>query len=114
MAENYLKTSFPIDCRGRDIDGREVLDRPVRVSVEISQGAGNFTLIESTVGGCPHNTGGHGERCAARYKNGKTGRDRPVSCAWAFDLPYASDRRTQIINAAHTLIEDLGNVLDGE
>jgi len=82
---------FPIRCLGRDASGNEVLSESVVVRVEVSQAKGDEKNISLSVQ-CPHNTGGHGQRCKASHPNtDKVGKG--VGCPYSVDIPYALDIR---------------------
>lgn len=84
--DEFVTQTYPIECKGRDEVGDEVLDAPVSVKVEIHKSPGS-NMISSNVE-CLYNTGGHGQRCKAYYpivdKIGKG-----VGCPYSFDIPYA-------------------------
>lgn len=89
----YRELKFPIECRGRDRNGREVLKKPVRVEVVVSQNPGDRKNIHMSVQGCPHLTGGHGQRCKASHpKRDKAEED--VFCSYSADIPYALEVST--------------------
>lgn len=81
--DNFISTDFPISCRGRNATGNEALDKPVMVTVNVYQSPGVETMISTTVKGCPHNTGSHGQHCKASNLD-KVGKG--VSCPFARDL----------------------------
>ena len=86
----YVEQTFPIQCKGRNNKGLEVLSVPVDVIVEIHVSPGSNT-ISSTVK-CPYNTGGHGQRCKASHPNVDKVGDG-VGCPYSFDIPYALKRK---------------------
>jgi len=87
----YLEQKFPIQCRGRDALGQEVLLEPVLVLVLVHQHHGDESSIHLNVT-CPHNTGGHGQRCKASHPGvDKIGTG--VLCPFAVDIPYAFDHK---------------------
>lgn len=51
------------DCKGRDIDGREVLTDAVPVTLTFEQC--NLTTVVDVK--CQYTTGGHGQRCSASH-----------------------------------------------
>ena len=84
--DEYVTQTYPIECKGRNEAGDEVLDAPVDVEVEIHKRLGS-DIISSNVE-CPYNVGGHGQRCKAShpevYKVGEG-----VACPYSLDIPYA-------------------------
>lgn len=56
--EEFVEQNFPIECKGRDSKGEEVLDEPVKVIVNIHKSPG-ISNISSEVK-CQYNSGGHG------------------------------------------------------
>ena len=87
--DNYVKQIYPIQCRGRDRKGNEVLETPVEAEVKIYNSGSN--TISSDVE-CPYNTGGHGQRCKASHPDvdKKWG---GIGCPYSFDIPYAFEKR---------------------
>ena len=82
--------NYPIECKGRNRFGKEVLDNPVKVEVTISQRPGS-NMISSLVK-CTYNTGSHGQRCKASHPDvDKVGKG--VGCPYSFDIPYALKRK---------------------
>ncbi len=81
---------FPIKCRGRDLEKKEVLPEPMAVEVSVHQSIGDEKNILLSVK-CPYNTGGHGQRCKASHpKVDKIGDG--IGCPYAIDIPYALDK----------------------
>lgn len=94
MAEDaYLEIVFPVQCRGRDASGKEVLVEAVAVKVKASQHHGDEKNISLDVE-CPHNTGGHGQRCFASHPHTDKIR-KGVGCPYSIDIPYALDSRSK-------------------
>ncbi|MBS3107835.1 hypothetical protein J4468_02860 [Candidatus Woesearchaeota archaeon] len=84
--DEYVTQTYPIECKGRNEVGDEVLDTPVSVKVKIDKSMGS-NMISSNVE-CPYNTGGHGQRCKASHPQvDKVGKG--VGCPYSFDIPYA-------------------------
>ncbi|HLC81273.1 MAG TPA: hypothetical protein VJH68_01325 [Candidatus Nanoarchaeia archaeon] len=84
--DGYVTQTYPIECKGRNEVGDEVLDTPVSVKVEIHKSSGS-NMISSNAE-CPYNTGGHGQRCKASHPDvDKIGEG--VGCPYNFDIPYA-------------------------
>jgi len=80
MAINkFVTQTYPVECKGRDPSGREILSEPLKVKVIITKSSGS-NMISSEVE-CPYNTGGHGQRCKMGGKD--------VVCPYSFDIPYA-------------------------
>lgn len=93
MAQNeYIGITFPIKCRGRNALRGEVFpaNKAIEAKVVIYQPNGIDTSISSTVE-CPHNTGGHGQRCKASHLNKDKVGDG-VICPFSFDIPSALDQ----------------------
>ena len=87
--ENNFVKRLTIRCKGRNAARKEVLPEPVYVIVTIAQPAENENDIFLSVE-CPHNTGGHGQRCKASHPEiDKVGDG--IACPYAVDIPYASD-----------------------
>jgi len=90
MGNEYVQATFPIECKGRDSRGREVLDKPVSANVKISKSPGSNELTSLVE--CCYNTGGHGQRCKASHPDvDKVGEG--IGCPYSFDVPYAFDKR---------------------
>ena len=87
----YLEKVFPIKCCGRDVSGEAVFVEPIAVKVRVSQAHGDERNISLFVE-CPHNTGGHGQRCKASHPETDKA-DEGVACAYSIDIPYAIDVR---------------------
>ncbi len=83
----YQVQTYNIQCRGRDSAGKEVLQNPVDVSVKISKSPDSNDI--SSMVECPHNTGGHGQRCKASHPPGVDKVGEGVGCPYSFDVPYA-------------------------
>ncbi|MEK6854931.1 MAG: hypothetical protein AABX73_01795 [Nanoarchaeota archaeon] len=91
--KQYVKQTFPIQCKGRDANGLEVLTEPVNVNVKIHKSPGSNTISSNVE--CPYNTGGHGQRCKASHPDvDKVGEG--VGCPYSFDIPYALEREQQL------------------
>jgi len=87
---NYVEQAFPVQCKGRDNKGNEVLEEAIEVTITVYKGSGSNTLSSSV--NCPYNTGGHGQRCNA--SNPEINKVRKgVVCPYAFDLPYALEKK---------------------
>ena len=84
VLDRVIEQTFPIKCKGRDANGNNVLKRPIRANVIISQSVGSETI--SSFVKCRYNTGGHGQRCNA------FGSDN-AGCPYAFDIPYALEKK---------------------
>ncbi|MBU1199754.1 MAG: hypothetical protein KKF46_05555 [Nanoarchaeota archaeon] len=83
-----VEAVFPIQCKGRDIDRKEVLDEPVDVKVKIYKRPGSNDLSSEVE--CPYIRGGHGDRCKASWA--ETGKHvSGIGCPYSFDVPYAFD-----------------------
>ncbi len=86
-----IREDFPIQCCGRDADGKEVLDEPLLVNLKVYQKAGSENGISISVEDCPHNTGGSSQRCKASYPLNQDKSDGGAFCPFSLDLPHASD-----------------------
>lgn len=87
MGNPYIERIVKVACRGRTLVGEPVLDKPVEVSVRLYRSPDTSECC-CDVSGCPHNTGGHGQRCKASHPwTDKVGDG--VLCPFAFDYPYA-------------------------
>jgi hypothetical protein len=88
--DDYVKQSFPILCKGRNPRMEECLAKAVNASVEVYKSPGSSMI--STQVHCPHNTGGHGQRCKASHpKKDKVGEG--VVCPYSLDIPYAIENK---------------------
>ena len=56
---------FNVSCSGRDAEGQEILVTPVSARVKVRLLEDGKTIDVGVE--CPHNTGGHGERCKASH-----------------------------------------------
>ena len=85
MAKNtavIMKCRFA--CHGRNAFGDRALTLPEQA--ELTQRCGMETGFSASVD-CPHNTGGHGQRCKASHPDvDKVGQG--VGCPYSFDYPY--------------------------
>jgi len=88
--DEYIKQTYPIECKGRNEIGDEVLTTPVSVNVEIHKSPGSNTISSNV--DCPYNTGGHGQRCKASHPDvDKVGEG--AGCPYSFDIPYALETK---------------------
>lgn len=90
--DNYVTQTYPIECKGRDSFGNEVLGIPVEVKVEIFKSP-RSKMISSNAE-CPYNTGEHGQRCKAAHPNA----DKPlcsIECPYSFDIPYTLETKNK-------------------
>lgn len=87
---NYIKQIFPIQCKGRDFSGNEVLTEPVEVEVKVYKSPGSSTISSEVK--CPYNTGGHGQRCNIFYLTGVDKTKKDIFCPYAFDVPYTFEK----------------------
>lgn len=81
-----------ISCYGRGPGDAPALSVPVEVAVEIRKFFGS-RLVSVAPHACPHNTGGHGQRCKASYPSGVDKVDDGISCPYSFDYPYVKEER---------------------
>jgi|GEM_PF-3429671 hypothetical protein len=96
---------FHVDCKGRGFDLKEVLEKSINVEVSVRRNENGKSISMSVK--CPHNTGGHGQRCKASHPEvDKVGKG--VLCAFAVDLPHASDMYSRVL---HTM-EAFPRILD--
>jgi hypothetical protein len=86
MGNPYIEKRVKLMCCGRTMVGEAALSEPVEVEVVLFRSP-DTNMCCSHVNGCPHNTGGHGQRCKASHplvdKEGAG-----VLCPFAFDYPY--------------------------
>ena len=87
-----ISQDFPVQCKGRDENGNEVLKNPIGVIVKVYQSPDVHTGFSSQVM-CPHITGGHGQRCKASHPKGVDKVGDGVNCPYAFDIPYALEKK---------------------
>ncbi len=85
--EDYVEQTFPIECQGKDRNGKKALSKPVRVEVKVHRSAGS-NMISSEVK-CPYNTGAHEQKCIAAYPVDKEGIAKRVKCPYNFDIHYS-------------------------
>lgn len=90
--DKYVEQNFPVECKGRDDEGNEVLDKPVAVNVKVYKSPGSSRI--SSLVECPYNTGGHGQRCKASHPPGVDKVGQGVICPYSFDIPYALEKKT--------------------
>lgn len=83
--EEFIEQEYPVKCKGRGFDGKEVLKETIDVVVKIYKSPGS-SVISSMVG-CIYNRGCHGEGCGASDSINL------VICPYSFDLPHAFDNR---------------------
>jgi len=89
--EKYIEKMFPIRCFGRDINGKPVLEKPVKFKLNIHQSPGNVEDISISAENCRYNTGSHGQRCRASHPPGVDKVGDGVICPYSLDIPYATD-----------------------
>lgn len=82
----YVTQTYPIECKGRSVAGEEVLNKPVKVKVKITNSGSD--MIESHVK-CRYNKGAHGERCHAANSRAPY---VPVKCPYNFEIPYGTTK----------------------
>src|SRR4030042_1413607 len=86
--ESYIDAVFPIECKGRDANGKDVLKNPVKALVKIYKRQGSSDL--SSILECQYNTGGPGHRCKASHPDvDKIGEG--VICPYSLATPNTSD-----------------------
>ena len=83
---NISEVIFNIKCFGRSRPGVECLEEPVDAKVKVRQVYENIHMDVE----CPHNTGGHGQRCCASHP-GKDKVGDGVYCPYSIDVPYCND-----------------------
>ena len=72
-------------CSGRNPIGEPTLPEPIEVEVKLFRSPGSSMCCCGVE--CPHNTGGHGQRCMASHPWTEKEGDG-VLCPFAFDYPY--------------------------
>ena len=82
--DQFVEQIFPVECRGRNPLGREVLAQPVEVKVRVYKSPGCNSITSAV--DCPYNTGGHGQRCRASHP-GVEKLGEGVFCAYIFAVP---------------------------
>jgi hypothetical protein len=87
MGNPYIERIVKVKCYGRTLIGKPALTEPVEVDVRLYRSPDTDTCC-CDVNGCPHNTGGHGQRCKASHQGTDKVGDG-VLCPFAFDYPYA-------------------------
>jgi hypothetical protein len=65
--------------------GEQVLDKPIEVEINLHRRPDSGDCCCDVK--CPHNTGGHGQRCMASHPWTEKEGDG-VFCPFAFDYPY--------------------------
>ncbi len=89
--DDYVTQTYPVECKGRDENGSEVLDEALDVEVKIYKSPGS-SMISSNVDDCPYSAGAHGQRCKASHPNqDKIGKG--INCSYSFNIPYAPEKR---------------------
>lgn len=85
----YRESLVPIQCYGRGPNGRPTLGTPLPLTIKMHRSPGCQSV---SVGpqNCPHNTGGHGQRCKASHPGHEKLGDG-VDCPYSFDYPYATE-----------------------
>lgn len=86
----YIQKLVVLDCRGFDSGGLPVLDAPVSVTIDLHRSPGASTIGVGPKE-CPHNTGGHRQRCKASHPPGVDKVGEGVSCPFSFDYPYVKE-----------------------
>ena len=89
--DKYVTQTYPIECKGRNRFGAEVLDNPMNVEIEIHKSAGS-NMISSNVNKCAYNTGRHGQRCKASHPAIDKIAEG-VRCPYSFDIPHAFETK---------------------
>lgn len=86
----YVQRLVTIQCRGYNERGEPSLDSPVSAVIDIHRSPGCDSI---SVGpeSCPHNTGGHGQRCKASHPPGVDKVGDGVTCPFSFDWPYVTE-----------------------
>jgi hypothetical protein len=90
---DYVTQIFPVECKGRDIKGNDVLEQPTPVNVTISKSP-DSSMLSSTVA-CFYNTGAHGERCKASHPNQDKKYKNGITCPYSFDIPFALEKKSR-------------------
>jgi len=81
-----IHKTVQIQCSGRGPTGETVLPEPIAVQVSLTQHEPRG-MVSVGPQECPHNTGGHGQRCLAPHP----GQDEVGVCPFSFDYPYARE-----------------------
>ncbi|MFC1640985.1 hypothetical protein ACFL2D_02975 [Patescibacteria group bacterium] len=86
--ENSKRCNIQFTCGGRNERGQSALQEQITVTLRVSLFGTSMISLDVD---CPHNTGGHGERCKASHpEQDKVGSG--ITCPYTIDLPYAIDR----------------------
>ncbi len=85
----FTTVVFHVLCKGRNSERKEVLAEAIRVDVHARLAEDERSIAIHV--NCPHNTGGHGQRCKASHPAGIDKIGKGVHCAYSLDLPYAMD-----------------------
>ena len=80
---------FPVQCKGRNNRGWDVLRKPVEVKVFVT-GLESARGIDITVE-CPYITGLVEDRCGASHR-GKEKKNNRVPCPYVLELPLRMDK----------------------
>ncbi len=75
-----------LGCKGKGFHGEEVLAQEQLVTINLHRSPGSSSVSVSPTD-CPHNTGGHGDRCKAAHP-GKDKVGNGIYCPYSFDYPY--------------------------
>ena len=91
---------LPVKCKGRDINGKEFLEKEVDVEIELISPHPNPGSISSLVH-CKY--GFHGGYCTASYK-----KDNSAGCCpYSFRIPELSENHAKALKT----IEDIKNTV---
>ncbi|MFH1588971.1 MAG: hypothetical protein ABIB43_00185 [archaeon] len=85
--EDFIEQTYNIKCKGRDKEGKEVLDKAIKVDLNIWKRPGSSDISSSV--NCPYNIGGHRDRCNASHPDSFK---LDVGCPYSFDIPYALEK----------------------
>lgn len=86
--------NFHIMCKGRDASYKETLPKEIPVTVYVRLREDQKTIAMSV--DCPHNTGGHGQRCKASHPGVDKVGDG-ILCPYSADIPRVIDYFEEII-----------------
>ena len=84
----FTTVVFHVLCKGRNSARKELLAEAVRVDIHARLQENEKSIAMHV--NCPHNTGGHGQRCKASHP-GQDKVGEGVHCAYSLDLPHAMD-----------------------
>ncbi len=90
-ADDYVEQTFPIECKGRGLSRREVLDFPADARVKVYKSLNSSTISSEVL--CNHYVDSNGGICtASRFNEREFCPGTTILCPYSFDIPYALER----------------------